>query len=270
MIQEEGQYYLYRHIRLDRNEVFYVGIGTKAEQYRPYRRAYSKKGRNDIWSRIIAKTNYEVEILLESDSLEFIKLKEKEFINLYGFRYAENKKGTLCNLTFGGELNIFTDTTRIKMKKSKQNMSEETKRKMSESARKKILTKEHKERISLALSKRVHTEEEKLKRRTSNTGKKRTEEFREKLSLQRKGKSIIKKKIDLDFLENIKNSYVPPAILRKSCKKIAVYSLENEYIMTFSSIGEASRMLNIQKGNIIKVLKGINFQSFCLIFKYEN
>lgn len=29
MIVSNGKYYLYRHIRLDTNEVFYVGIGTK-------------------------------------------------------------------------------------------------------------------------------------------------------------------------------------------------------------------------------------------------
>ena len=29
MIVENGKYYLYRHIRLDKNEPFYIGIGTK-------------------------------------------------------------------------------------------------------------------------------------------------------------------------------------------------------------------------------------------------
>ena len=29
MIQEEGKHYLYRHIRLDTGELFYIGIGTK-------------------------------------------------------------------------------------------------------------------------------------------------------------------------------------------------------------------------------------------------
>ena len=31
MIDNYGKYYLYRHIRLDKNEPFYIGIGTKKE-----------------------------------------------------------------------------------------------------------------------------------------------------------------------------------------------------------------------------------------------
>lgn len=45
-----NKYYLYRHIRLDKNEPFYIGIGTKRNRYHPnmyseYRRAYEDKGR---------------------------------------------------------------------------------------------------------------------------------------------------------------------------------------------------------------------------------
>ena len=34
---------LYRHIRLDKNEPFYIGIGN-------IKRAYNKSERNDIWN----------------------------------------------------------------------------------------------------------------------------------------------------------------------------------------------------------------------------
>ena len=48
-----NKYYLYRHIRLDKNEPFYIGIGTKEERYKSfemiYKRAFSKKKRNIIW-----------------------------------------------------------------------------------------------------------------------------------------------------------------------------------------------------------------------------
>lgn len=69
-----------------------------------YSRAYSKSRKNKFWKNIIAKTNYEVEILLESDDYEFIKQKEIEFITLYGRRNLE--KWTLVNLTNGGEGSI--------------------------------------------------------------------------------------------------------------------------------------------------------------------
>jgi hypothetical protein len=100
-------YYLYRHIRLDTNEPFYIGIGTsslKANCYsRKYARAYSKTRRSNFWYSIINKSGYKVDILFESTSLVEIKLKETEFIKLYGRRNLG--LGTLINLTDGGELN---------------------------------------------------------------------------------------------------------------------------------------------------------------------
>lgn len=100
-----NKYYLYRHIRLDKNEPFYIGIGTKPKNFNFYSvefsRAYNKSRRNNIWKKIVNKTQYKVEILLESDDYEFIKQKEKEFISLYG--RINNNTGILCNLTDGGE-----------------------------------------------------------------------------------------------------------------------------------------------------------------------
>lgn len=32
MIVDNGKYYLYRHIRLDKNEPFYIGIGSRSEK----------------------------------------------------------------------------------------------------------------------------------------------------------------------------------------------------------------------------------------------
>lgn len=99
-------YYLYRHIRLDKDEPFYIGVGTmrmdgrrKCNSY-IYCRAYEKSGRNKYWQRIVAKTKYVVEIMLEDSSKEFIFEKEKEFISIYKKR---REGGTLCNLTKGGE-----------------------------------------------------------------------------------------------------------------------------------------------------------------------
>jgi hypothetical protein len=102
-----NQFYLYRHIRLDKNEVFYVGIGKKAKEYNghrtEYKRAYTSYKRTKFWKQIVNKTEYRVEIMLESDNLDFIKEREVEFISLYGRK--DQKKGTLVNLTDGGELN---------------------------------------------------------------------------------------------------------------------------------------------------------------------
>lgn len=97
----QGKYYLYRHIRLDTGKPFYIGIGTKVDYSRPYSRSYSIKDRNNFWKNIVNKTTYEIEIILESNDYEFVKQKEIEFITLYGRK--DLKKGTLCNMTDGGD-----------------------------------------------------------------------------------------------------------------------------------------------------------------------
>lgn len=99
------EYYLYRHIRLDTNEPFYIGYSTKTLNYNSlateYTRAFVKSKRTKFWKNIINKTKYEVEIIFETNSLDLIKLKEIEFISLYGRKDLET--GTLVNLTDGGE-----------------------------------------------------------------------------------------------------------------------------------------------------------------------
>ena len=56
-------HYIYQHIRLDTNEIFYIGKGTHRKQNYKYYRAFDKKRRNNIWNSIVNKTNYKVEIL---------------------------------------------------------------------------------------------------------------------------------------------------------------------------------------------------------------
>lgn len=62
--------YLYRHIRIDKNEPFYIGLGMESyinnTHKRLYKRAYNKHERNGIWNSIVAKTEYEIEIIFES------------------------------------------------------------------------------------------------------------------------------------------------------------------------------------------------------------
>ena len=88
--------YLYRHIRLDKNEPFYIGIGSDAN----YKRANSQFGRNKYWHNIVAKTDYEVEILLDNITWDYALNKEIEFIELYGRRI---NGGILSNITKGGD-----------------------------------------------------------------------------------------------------------------------------------------------------------------------
>ena len=107
--------YLYRHIRLDTSEPFYIGIGSDNN----FTRAYTNRNRNKYWKNIIKKTPYEVEILLNNLTWEEACAKEKEFITLYGRK--DLKTGLLCNLTNGGEgvLGLIcSNESRLKMRNS--------------------------------------------------------------------------------------------------------------------------------------------------------
>ena len=86
---------VYRHIRLDKNIPFYIGI-SNGNRRRPF-----AKNRNPIWSYIAQKTEYRVEIILDDLTWEEALEKEKEFIALYGRR--DLGKGTLANMTDGGD-----------------------------------------------------------------------------------------------------------------------------------------------------------------------
>lgn len=102
MIVPIGKYFLYRHIRTDNGKPFYIGIGTKRNS-NPYVRAFNKFKKPSYWYNIVNKNNgeYEIEIILESDSYEFIEQKEIEFISLYGRK--NNSTGILTNETDGGK-----------------------------------------------------------------------------------------------------------------------------------------------------------------------
>lgn len=103
---EKGDFYLYRHIRLDNHQVFYVGIGKKRiKKFKTYKsefeRAFSTGNRTKYWHNIVEKVGYKIEIIFETTNSEEIKRKEVEFINLYGRQ--DLGQGHLVNFTDGGE-----------------------------------------------------------------------------------------------------------------------------------------------------------------------
>ena len=124
--------YVYRHIRLDKNEVFYIGIADDKE----YKRSLSKYSRNKHWLNIVSKTEYIVEIILDGLKKEEACLKEIEFISLYGRKDLKN--GTLVNKTGGGDGSLKRVWTKeqiesVKSKNRNKFVSDETKRKIKES-----------------------------------------------------------------------------------------------------------------------------------------
>lgn len=160
---------LYRHIRLDKNEPFYIGIGKDVK------RAFHKTKRNDLWNKIVSKTKYEVEILFHDLTWEQAQEKEKEFIKLYGRK--DLGLGPLANLTDGGDKlanlselsrkkirevrakQVFTKESNLKRSLSQKGISkpktklitEETKKKISETLKNRVFSEEHKKRLSQAM-----------------------------------------------------------------------------------------------------------------------
>jgi hypothetical protein len=143
--------YIYRHIRLDQNQPFYIGIGSDTL----YKRAHSSKDRNNHWKNI-SKKGYRVEIVLDNLTWKEALEKEREFISLYG--RSDLKKGSLCNLTDGGEGFVgLIFSPEHKEKISKNNAKFWLGKKRPELSaltikmnKERVVTKETKEKMSLA------------------------------------------------------------------------------------------------------------------------
>lgn len=175
--------YVYRHIRIDKNEPFYIGIAKNDNLN--FNRAYykNKSKRNKIWLDIINKTDYEVEVLFENLTWKEACQKEIEFINLYG--RIDLGTGSLANMTKGGDGMVGVVR------------SEEYKLKLSQRQKDgkaywfgKTFTKNHKQKISNSLKNKVHSEETKNKISNSLKG--------EKHQFYGKPTPISKKVIDTD------------------------------------------------------------------------
>ena len=187
--------YVYKHIRLDTNETFYVGIG------RYLKRAFTTKGRNSHWNNIVKKTNFEVEILEQNLSWEDACDREKYWIKNFG-RF-DLKEGTLVNKTEGGEgVNGHSDELKKILREHRlgKKIPEEQRKKISDSMKGKILSEEHKKNLSDSLKKRKLSEEHKKKiglsmkgkltgEKHPNYGKKLSEQTIEKIKSARNNKN---------------------------------------------------------------------------------
>lgn len=105
--------YVYMHTRLDKNVVFYIGVGSSVN----HRRAKDTYKRSDIWKRVHAKTPIAINIVLDDLSHKDANSWEKYLIGLYG--KVVNGNGTLVNLADGGDGVVghkFTEEQRKNMK----------------------------------------------------------------------------------------------------------------------------------------------------------
>jgi hypothetical protein len=137
--------YVYRHIRLDKNEPFYIGISNSKIDFD---RANSIKNRNNHWNNIVKITDYRVEIVLQNLTWNEACKKEIELINLYKKSF---NKGTLCNIADGGQGGFISFESNQKRIKSLMGhkVTDETKEKIRNKAKNRIVSDFTKLKMSL-------------------------------------------------------------------------------------------------------------------------
>lgn len=212
----ENNCYLYLHRRLDTNEVFYIGIGSK----KYFGRAYTKRNRNKFWRNIVKKAGYVVDIIYKNISKEQAIAYEINLIAMYGRR--DLGKGNLVNMTDGGEgITGFRWTEEMKVLASITRkgrvVSEETREKM----RNRIWSQESRDKLS-----------------NSQKGKKRSLEHIEKMRINGRNQ--------------IQSSKAIYKRTRHLCKKV----IDTETGVIYNSILEASVTLNIPDNKLRRSLNG--------------
>lgn len=167
-----GKFYVYEHWRPDRDECFYVGKGRG-------RRANYMAGRNGHHKAIQAKlsrlgTSVEVRIIAEGLDEEAAFAIEIERILFWRADGCD-----LANMTVGGE------------GPTGRNVSENTRRLLSQCATGKKQSPEHVAKRTAFVLGRKQSQEEREKRRAKLVGRKRTKEIIEAMSARAKKTPVI-------------------------------------------------------------------------------
>lgn len=224
----ETKWYVYRHTKASTSEVFYIGIGSSKN----YKRAKTIYGRNNFWNKIFKKYGVEVDILSINNSLEEAREIEKILVSWYGRR--DLNKGTLVNLTDGGEgsQNIF--------------VSQETRNRQSSSRKGKVLSQETKDKIG-----------------NYQRGRKKPISFSIKMSKIHKGKIVSE-----DSKLKMSKSWMG---ILKPYKNINIYQYDKEgnIIKEWESISEACIRLGLSNSSISNNLKGLSKYCGGYKFKYK-
>ena len=214
---------LYLHIKPESKEVFYVGIGTS-------KRPHKKSGRSRWWRGVVNKYGYEVIILADDLSWNDACKKEIYLINYYGRR--DSGKGTLVNMTDGG------DGSKGVI------ISEETRAKLSAAHKGKKISDEHKAKLSAANTGKVMSEETRAKIGAFNKGKKRSAEARAKMSAAQKGnKSCLGRKLSKETKSKI-----------SAAAKGRVVSAETRVRNAAANTGELSNTSKLTEYQVIEIL----------------
>lgn len=179
--QERGKmaYTVYKHT--SPSGKVYIGI-TGIDPVKRWKQGYSH---NKYFTMAIKKygwSNIKSEILASNLSKE--DACEMEILLIKHFR--SNNKNFGYNISIGGESGrlgvVVSEESKEKMRKAKigKKLSEEHKRKISESGKGRVFSLETREKIRVANTGRKHTEEEKIKMSEKATGRKQSEATKDK------------------------------------------------------------------------------------------
>ena len=220
-INENREFYVYEHIRLDNMTCFYVGKG-KGERAYDLERNYHHDNISNMYGHavVIIKDNLTEEeaFELERDTIEDYVFNLGYGIDIDGFYNKEdNEIGHLTNCTWGGE-----GVSGIQ------------------------LSEEHKKNISESLKGKHHSEETKMKMSESHKGRKFSEEHKKKLSELRKGKN--------NPMYGRKHS---KEIKKKMSEKISKKVICITIGKIFNSQTEASNYYNVATSAISNCCKGV-------------
>lgn len=169
--------YVYKHIRKDNNQPFYIGVGGLIS-FDNYQRALAKnwkglRSRSEFWQNYVNLYGFTVEIALDNCTVEEAFSKEVELIKLYGRQ--DINTGILVNHTNGGDGGF--------------GYSEETKKKcgIKNKGKKQSIETIEKRKISLK-NKPPDSKETRMKKSIGNKGKKKSEEHKINITLSTKGR----------------------------------------------------------------------------------
>lgn len=229
---------IYKIVNLINNKIY---IGCSKNIYNRIRYHQYKLSKNNHENPYLqfsynkyGKDNFEYIILEECAEISLLE-RENYWVNLLN----------CLNKNYGYNV-VGTSNT------NKRIISEETKKKMSNSAKNKIRTEEHCRNISKGKKGMIGP----------NLGKKHNFETRQKMRISSLGRKASEE-------TKLKMSKVKKGIKPKNLKSLQKYSLNNIFICTYNSITEAALSNNISRTSILNNLKNRSKTAGKFIWKYE-
>lgn len=284
-MKETNNNCVYLHVNLDKQEIFYVGIGSE-------KRPYDRSDRGIHWKRLTKKHHYAIIIIHRNLTWQEACDLEKYYIKQIGRK--DKDAGTLINYTDGGEgtkgINIKPWSKERKKAQSLRLKGKNTGPRPEEIKKRISLTKQNNPKTfsqeeRLKISKRIKgknnpffgkTHSDKTKNKISETKKKqkligtKNHNFGKKLSKQTKDKikkahnniSLEEKKYRSESKKGKNNPFFGKThskeFKNKLSKKIVQKDLNENVIKIWDSISEAAKHFKVNSTGIWFVLRGIN------------